>query len=109
MSKEIPQAQALELFRRWKGNSARLLIGFHVPGAFHGQFDGFVAVVERNLVVIGSHGGNQTNLQVSGNECRFLFPNVTGDPDSFLDTEPMLSILFPSGARCTVVAFLTPN
>jgi hypothetical protein len=109
MSKEISQAEVLELFRKWKANSARLLTGFHVPAAFHGQFDGFVAVVEQDLVVIGSHGGNQTNLQISVNQCRFLFPNVTGDPDSFLDTEPTLSILFPSGARCTVIAFVTPN
>jgi hypothetical protein len=109
MPKELPQAEALEPFRKWKTTSARLLIGFHVPTAFHGQFDGFVAVVERDLVVLGSCGGNQTNLQISVNQCRFSFPNVTGDPDSFLDTEPLLAILFPSGARCTVIAFLTPN
>ena len=109
MPKELSQAEALELFRRWKANSNRLLIGFHVLTDFQGQFDGFIAVVERDLVVIGSHGGNQTNLQISVSQCRFLFPNVTGDPDSFLDTEPILSILFPSGARCTVIAFLTPN
>jgi hypothetical protein len=108
MPKELSQAEALELFRKWKTNSARLLVGFHVQTAFHGQFDGFVAVVERDLVVFGSHGGSQTNLQISVNQCRFVFPNVSGDPESFLDTEPMLSILFPSGA-CTVVAFLTPN
>jgi hypothetical protein len=52
-----------------------------------------------------------TNFQFSIDGCRFVFPNVKNDEESvaFVDAEPILLVLFPGGARCSVIAYLIPN
>lgn len=111
MSKEITREEALALFQRWKDNSARVSVGFNSSPAFQGQFDGYVAVVSEPLIVIGSHERTNTNLQFSMGECRFVFPDVKNDreSDAFVNAEPLLLVLFPGGARCSVIAYLVPN
>jgi hypothetical protein len=111
MFKEITREEALALFQRWKDSLARVSVGFNSPSALQGQFDGYVAVVSEPLIVIGSHERTNTNLQFSMDECRFVFPDVKNEKesDAFADAEPLLHLLFPGGARCSVIAYVVPN
>ena len=109
MSKEISKQDALALFQRWKDTSSPVSIGFYISSAIQGQMSGHVAVVEPEVIVLGSSTDRNANLTFSTVNCRFVFPDVKGDPDAFVDTEPVLQVLFPSGEKCTVIAFKVPN
>lgn len=109
MPRSLSQTEAVALFQKWKASKNRLLVGFHAPSAFNGQFDGFVSVAESEIIVVSSDAGSHINLQIPTSECRFVLPDVQGDEDAFLDAEHPLAIQFPVGATCTVIAFAKPN
>jgi len=109
VSIEISKRDALALFQRWKDTSSRLSIGFYISSAIQGQFSGHVAVAQPEMVVLRSSTDRNSHLTLSTQNCRFIFYDVKGDPDSFADAETPLHILFPNGEKCLVVAFKVVN
>lgn len=89
--------------------SARLFVNFFLSTGIHGQFNGVVAVVQPELLVVKSSTDPNAHLQLSIKGCRFVHPEEKGDLDAFADAESTLILLFPNGERCTIIAHSIPN
>ncbi len=109
MAHAISHGEALKLFQRWKELAVRVIAGFVYPNCFHGQFDGVVVAVEQNLLVVGASDGKNTSLQIDISKCDFVFPDVKGDSDAWIDAENPMMLMFPSGVHCTLIASTLTN
>jgi len=114
----LTRADALEKFRTWKTNRARVqitLTGVSAAGnqrLLTAQVDGTVQVVEpdgdRALVVVARD--NCTMQMYLTDEC--LFQTMTfgaNEPAHIADVESIMRIGFPTGEACYVTFYRQPN
>ncbi len=102
---------ALDLFRKWKDESARVRVGFGGVTGFKEirvHVVGFVKVVDPAGMVEIS--GNKSEIHLDLRECRFKYAEPKEPPGDLLladiaDLDSILHIDFPTGEMCIVFAF----